>query len=573
MANKEHLAILQQGTKVWNQWRKENPNIIPDFSKANLAGINLAPQNYVFDARGNTIEGIKKHKAIWDDSFKGSTVSIPINLRNVIFTEADLTAANFHEADLAEADISSANLSNAIFTEANLYAANLSKSKVTGASFFMASLSNANLRDVDLSGISFKEVGINQETLIDEKWRLCCEIVNGQLYDFDLQRVDLSGVNLEYADLRGLDLRNANLTNVNFVRANLKKVKINENTAIDGKWRRVWEIVNQKSKNQNFRGFDFSGANLSEIDLKGFDFSDANFYNADLQASDLSYAQLRGANFRKSKINYAVIDEKWRRVWKIVNKKTNYNLKELDLTEANLCDMDFNGLDLSYIDFFGANLSRIQALGTNFTSANLTGACIEDWNINDDTKLDNVICDYVYLKQGQQERRPSSGKFAPGEFTQLFKKSLENLDLVFRNGLDWNAFAYSFKKLEVENQDIQLDVQSIEKKSDGVLLVRVNVTPNANKEKIHDDFMQGYEFAFKQLQLHHQARIEDKDKEINRLFNLVNQLQDQLGEVPKLLAENPRKVYNIYNSDFAGGIADAENIKAEQIGGDSHNTD
>ncbi|MFS0518031.1 hypothetical protein ACEYW6_25405 [Nostoc sp. UIC 10607] len=133
------------------------------------------------------------------------------------------------------------------------------------------------------------------------------------------------------------------------------------------------------------------------------------------------------------------------------------------------------------------------------------------------------------------------------EFAQLFQKSLETLDLIFRNGIDWDAFAYSFKKLEVENQGAQLDVQSIEKKGDGILVVRVAVAPDADKAKIHSEFMEGYEFASKALEAQYQARLEDKDTliskqeaQINRLFDIV----EQQGSVQKALAENPRKVSN-----------------------------
>ncbi len=94
-----------------------------------------------------------------------------------------------------------------------------------------------------------------------------------------------------------------------------------------------------------------------------------------------------------------------------------------------------------------ANLTRVQALLTDFTSASFIGTCLEYWNINSSTKLDDVICDYIYRRQGQQERRPCNGNFAPGEFTKLFQKSLETVDIIFRNGIDWDAFAYSFKKL------------------------------------------------------------------------------------------------------------------------------
>jgi hypothetical protein len=34
MINPEHLAILKQGVEIWNKWREENPDIMPDLSWA-----------------------------------------------------------------------------------------------------------------------------------------------------------------------------------------------------------------------------------------------------------------------------------------------------------------------------------------------------------------------------------------------------------------------------------------------------------------------------------------------------------------------------------------------------------
>jgi hypothetical protein len=41
MANEEHLARLKQGVEAWNQWRKENLDIRPDFFGAHLTGADL----------------------------------------------------------------------------------------------------------------------------------------------------------------------------------------------------------------------------------------------------------------------------------------------------------------------------------------------------------------------------------------------------------------------------------------------------------------------------------------------------------------------------------------------------
>ena len=106
-------------------------------------------------------------------------------------------------------------------------------------------------------------------------------------------------------------------------------------------------------------------------------------------------------------------------------------------------------------------LSRTQALATNFTEAKLTGACIEDWNINKDTKLNDLICDYVFLKARKQERRPSSGNFTPGEFTQLFQKAFETIELIFYNGINFKSFAHSLEKVKVIAGATDLSIQTI----------------------------------------------------------------------------------------------------------------
>lgn len=245
---------------------------------------------------------------------------------------------------------------------------------------------------------------------------------------------------------------------------------------------------------------------------------------------------------------------------------SNLNLISVDLSNANLSGADISRTLLHKAHLENANLSEVQSLATDFAEASLTGACIKNWGISPETNFKDVQCDYVYLELAHQERRPHSGYFKTGEFNDVFQKTFETVDLFFRNGIDWDAFAYSFKKLEVENQGAQLDVQSIEKKGDGVILVRVAVAPNADKAKIHNDFMQGYEFAVKALEAQYQARLEDQDKVINQLFSTIN-LQN------KLLAQTGDKLSIYYqpNSQFAGGIVDAINVDAQQIGGNIQN--
>ena len=364
----------------------------------------------------------------------------------------------------------------------------------------------------------------------------------------NLNEADLNGVNFGRANLSDASLSRANISGADLSGVNLSKANLSRAN-----------LIGAVLIEANLNDVDLSGANLSRANLSSADLRKTNLNGVVFIETNLYKANLSGLNFTKAAINRA-------------------NLTEVNFSETNLSKLNFNSFDLRGSDFTNANLTNIQALETNFTGAILTGACIEDWHINSYTNFTGVICDYIYLCQDQQERRPSSGNFACGEFAQLFQKSLETLDLIFRNGIDWDAFAYSFKKLEVENQGAQLDVQSIEKKGDGILVVRVTVSPDADKAKIHSEFIQGYEFAAKALEAQYQARLEDKDTliskheaQINRLFDIV----EQQGSVQKALAENPRKVsnYNQRYSQFAGGNIDANTVNTDQIGGNIHNND
>lgn len=54
MANKKHLEILRQGVEKWNKWRKNNPDVKPDLSGANLKGLDLKKADFNgTDVRGH----------------------------------------------------------------------------------------------------------------------------------------------------------------------------------------------------------------------------------------------------------------------------------------------------------------------------------------------------------------------------------------------------------------------------------------------------------------------------------------------------------------------------------------
>ncbi len=276
--------------------------------------------------------------------------------------------------------------------------------------------------------------------------------------------------------------------------------------------------------------------------------TDANFYYATLKNTNFCNARLTRTNFHLAKQiflsrfdNTIFLNREIRNlaVTKIGSNKSYFgcnlkgiNLDNADLSYINLSETDISEATLESAILEGANLTKTQALNTNFQQANLTAACLEAWNIDSTTQLDRVICDYVYLLNHQQERRPSSGNFAPGDFTKLFQVAINTVDLIFRNGLDLQALSAALANVKLDNQGIPLAIKSIENKGDGVVLVRVDIPESTNKEKIHADFYEHYQFALQQIESRHQAELKSKDEQIS----LYRQHQAELKELMQMIA-------------------------------------
>jgi hypothetical protein len=241
------------------------------------------------------------------------------------------------------------------------------------------------------------------------------------------------------------------------------------------------------------------------------------------------------------------------------------NLCKAVLSDAKLSEANLFMCNLSRANLSRTELVRTQALSADFNHAIFTGACIEDWNINGETNLNGTICNYVYLRYYQQERRPYSENenFAPREFARLFQKTLETVDLIFRNGIDWQAFTYAFRNTQIQNERIQLTVQSIENRGDGVVVIKVNVPLDTDKVKINTEIMRDYEFAHKALEERHRVELSShKDDEIQRQREYINNLflllSQQIG-VQKLMAENPKVNQNFNNYLQGANIANVAN--------------
>lgn len=143
----------------------------------------------------------------------------------------DLKGADFNEANLSKTDLSSTNLSAANLSNANLREAKLSQSnlreavltdaKFSGSNLLLADLRNADIRGADFSGATLDRSRLhgtllNDDTILDEKWRTVRNIqsidkAGWSLRNADLSNADLRKVNLSSSDLRGADLSKADL--------------------------------------------------------------------------------------------------------------------------------------------------------------------------------------------------------------------------------------------------------------------------------------------------------------------------------------------------------------------------
>ncbi|MDX2099122.1 MAG: pentapeptide repeat-containing protein [Leptolyngbyaceae cyanobacterium bins.59] len=323
----------------------------------------------------------------------------------------------------------------------------------------------------------------NQEQLIVLKkgvtawneWRERNSRTQVDLSDANLSMLDLVGANFSLADLMGAKLIGTNLTGAKLMGADLSRADLRE--AFLGRA----DLCGADLQEADLRSTTLIGANLSRTNLGG-----THLREADLRGSNLREADLRGANLSDVKLMGADLrDTKLRRA----------NLSRSDLKEAKLTGADLRGTDFTEAKLMGADLTSTQALATNFTAAKLTRACLENWNINSATQLDDVVCDYVYLRSNDQGRCPRTGSFAPGEFTQLFQQSISTIEIALIAPVNWVALSIALIEIETEQAEAQLVIQRLEYAKDDRVVLVLGVAAKTDVSHIRDQFLQRYEAA------------------------------------------------------------------------------
>lgn len=162
MANEEHLKILKQGVEVWNRWRRENPQIIPNLKSANLRGFNLCKADFnKVDLEGSILSGANLSEAQLNGAVLSEAKIFGANLRRANLRGSKIQGAELIQADLlgAEligADLSRANLCGAVLIRAYLMSSNLSRADISEANIRGAMLNSANFREANLKGTDLR---------------------------------------------------------------------------------------------------------------------------------------------------------------------------------------------------------------------------------------------------------------------------------------------------------------------------------------------------------------------------------------------------------------------------------
>jgi uncharacterized protein YjbI with pentapeptide repeats len=302
----------------------------------------------------------------------------------------------------------------------------------------------------------------------------------------------------------------------------------------------AWRALAGDEKHAFVRTIAIAFAATGGTSFRNADLTDANFTKATLKSTDFRTANLTRTCFRnterldRARVGNSILADTRVRELLITGYGYNKSYVGADLQGANL-----TGVNLSYANLKQANLSKAtlhlanlefaklihtQALATDFTAASFTGACLEAWNIDGNTKLDHVDCRFVYLLENakpgtdDRERRPHhiSKCFEPGDFEKLYKKIMETVRILIKDGLNPEAFTAAFQKLMREFPDITPEsIQGVEKKENDVLLT-LKVPEGTDKGKVEQIWDEVYQARLEAQRRAEQLKSKDEIIAIER---------------------------------------------------------
>ncbi|NJN92354.1 MAG: pentapeptide repeat-containing protein [Leptolyngbyaceae cyanobacterium SL_5_14] len=281
-----------------------------------------------------------------------------------------------------------------------------------------------------------------------------------------------------------------------------------------------------------------------------------SFRNANLTDADFTLATLKSTDFRKANLTRTcwyrckMLDRVRPGMTYLKNAQARQllttsqgechnfdyqDLRGINLQEANVADASFIGSNLNHSNLQRANLSKAvlkqtQLEGADLTGAILTGAYIEDWGITSTTILEDVQCEYVYMRFPTKEnpnslRKPDNLRktFAEGEFADFIQPFFDTLDLYHSQDVDPRAISIALKNLSANHPEDDLQFVAMERRGSNGLNLRFTTTPKANKSELSHEYFANYAQIKKELPVAVQIQLAERDAEIRTLKGTIEQ--------------------------------------------------
>jgi hypothetical protein len=122
MANQNHLNKFLEGINAWNEWRDQNPTVMPDLSHSRLNEWNIGcVKSWDMKSKGVNLEKAN----LWNTDLSRAAL-IFANLKGAVLIQAKLHGSCLIGADLRDADLLNADLRGSNLTNVNLEGANVS---------------------------------------------------------------------------------------------------------------------------------------------------------------------------------------------------------------------------------------------------------------------------------------------------------------------------------------------------------------------------------------------------------------------------------------------------------------
>lgn len=299
---------------------------------------------------------------------------------------------------------------------------------------------------------------------------------------------------------------------------------------------RFSEIVKLAINLTGFGGTSFHQSNLTEANFFHASLKHTDFRNSNLtrtywhRAVGLEFARLENTYLSNPRVRHLLVTLNGQ-----AQDLSRLNMEGVNLQKANLQDAKLIGANLNYSNLQNANLSRaflkqVQLDGADLTGATLTGAYIEDWGITSTTKLDNVQCEYIYMRVPTKEnpnplRKPDNLReiFGNGDFADFIKPYVDTLDLYHSQDIDPRAISIALKDLSDNHPEDQLEFVAIERRGNSGLNLRLTTALGANKSELSHEYFSSYARIKSELPISAQLALAEQNAEIRSLRGTIEQ--------------------------------------------------